>query len=148
MRRSMKVIGGGVLVIALGLGGYAAYFLHVVNPRVVTTLKTEPNGELAQKTAVMTFSDGKTIPVNYLQENDRIFLGADAGWWRRFRAPGAEVTLLVRGESLRGHGLVVLDDPAYTKTVFARLRPDVPGWLPDWLNGKLIVVSLAAGGGQ
>ena len=26
--------------------------------------------------------------------------------------------------------------------VFARLRPAAPEWLPDWLNGKLVVISL------
>jgi hypothetical protein len=26
--------------------------------------------------------------------------------------------------------------------VFARLRPKVPSWLPLWLNGKLVVITL------
>ena len=33
-------------------------------------------------------------------------------------------TVLVRGETLRGTARAVLDEPAYTKEVFKRLRPD------------------------
>ena len=41
-----------------------------------------------------------------------------------------------------GHARTVLDDPDYTADVFSRLRPTVPGWLPSWLNAKLVVVTL------
>jgi len=41
------------------------------------------------------------------------------------------------------YAVVVLDDQAYVDDVFSRLRPTVPKWLPDWLNGKLVVVTLS-----
>jgi hypothetical protein len=50
--------------------------------------------------------------------------------------------MLIRGAQLAGHATVVLDDPARTHDVFARLRPNAPAWLPDWLNGKLVVVDV------
>ena len=37
---------------------------------------------------------------------------------------GVPVTVLVRGETLRGRARAVLDDPAYTEQIFAKLRPD------------------------
>lgn len=36
----------------------------------------------------------------------------------------------------------ILDDPEYTRSVFERLRPNVPDWLPDWLDAYLIVIDL------
>ncbi|NJN52833.1 MAG: hypothetical protein HC809_14815 [Gammaproteobacteria bacterium] len=53
------------------------------------------------------------------------------------------MSLLIRGETLEGRAKTILDDPAHTHDVFTRLRPNVPKWLPDWLNGKLVVVTLA-----
>lgn len=73
-----------------------------------------------------------------------LFLGADGSWWRAFRDGGAEVSLLIRGETFTGHAKVILDDPDYTHEVFTRLRPKVPAWLPDWLNGRLIVIELSS----
>lgn len=37
----------------------------------------------------------------------------------------------------------MLDDPEYTAAVFARLRPKTPKWLPSWLNGKLVIITVA-----
>ena len=53
--------------------------------------------------------------------------------------------MIIRGLEFRGHGRVVLDDPTYVEDVFSRLRPTVPEWLPDWLNGKLVVITLTEG---
>jgi hypothetical protein len=61
---------------------------------------------------------------------------------RAFREGGASVTLVIRGETLTGHARVVLDDPVYRDDVFRRLRPNVPAWLPDWLDARLVVVEL------
>jgi hypothetical protein len=36
----------------------------------------------------------------------------------------------------------VLDDPEYTRDVFERLRPDVPAWLPSWLDAYLVVIDI------
>ena len=53
--------------------------------------------------------------------------------------------MLIQGQRLTGFAKVELDDRAYIDEVFARLRPKVPSWLPDWLNGKLVVVTLDSG---
>ena len=52
--------------------------------------------------------------------------------------------MLIQGERLSGRARVVLDDQAYVDEIFARLRLKAPNWLPAWLNGKLVVITLDA----
>ena len=131
-----------VALLALLVAGYGAYTIMIRNPEVVTDLKEHPMGEHAERAMLLTFSDGKTIPVNYLREGNRVFAGADGSWWRAFEGEGAAVTLLVQGETLEGHATVELEDLEFIDDVFSRLRPTVPDWLPDWANGKLVIVEL------
>lgn len=129
-------------IMALLIAGYVAYVTMIGNPRVVTDLKEHPMGERAERAMLLTFPDGKTIPVNYLREDNRVYAGADGGWWRAFEGEGATVTLLIQGEALTGHATVELGDQEFIDDVFSRLRPTVPEWLPDWANGKLVIVDL------
>ena len=99
-------------------------------------------GERAERAMLLTFPDGKTIPVNYLREDNRVYAGADGAWWRAFDGEGAAVTLLIQGEALTGHATVELRDQGFIDDMFSRLRPTVPEWLPDWANGKLVIVDL------
>jgi len=92
---------------------------------------------------LMTIDDRKTIPVNYLWEGNEVFIGADGPWWREMRNRGQPVTLLIKGQKFAGRAKAVVGQPGFTKEVFARLRPDTPSWLPDWLNGVLVVIELA-----
>lgn len=124
------------------VAGYVAYVTMIGNPRVVTDLKEHPMGERAERAMLLTFPDGKTIPVNYLREDNRVYAGADGTWWRAFDGEGAAVTLLIQGEALTGHATVELQDQEFIDDVFSRLRPTVPEWLPDWANGKLVIVDL------
>lgn len=142
MKLALSLTGIVLLMIAV----YISYMLLIANPRVESELRQDPEGERAARVTLLTFADGKTIPVNYLREGNTIYVGADGPWWRAFRGEGAPVTLLVRGETLQGSARVVLDDQAFVEDVFARLRPAAPAWLPDWLNGKLVVIRLAKGG--
>ena len=127
---------------ALFYFGGLAYYSLVVNDRITKDLTENSQGERANLVMLMTFPDGQQLPMNYLREGNKVFAGADGRWWRAFREGDVSVTLLVKGEELIGKARVVLDDPAYTKDVFTRLRPNVPKWLPDWLNANLIVIDL------
>ena len=122
--------------------GYGFYVTSIENSGVVAELKQNPMGERAERAMLLTFPDGKTIPVNYLREDDRVYAGADGAWWRAFDGEGAAVTLLIQGEALTGHATVELRDQEFIDDVFSRLRPTVPEWLPDWANGKLVIVDL------
>ncbi|MEL0047831.1 MAG: hypothetical protein VW867_04220 [Gammaproteobacteria bacterium] len=107
-------------------------------------IKTNPQGDRAARTMIVTLADGRIYPVNYLREGDRVFMGIDGRWWRVFQGQGQSVDMLIKNQRLSGHGRVVLDNQEYVDQVFARLRPKAPSWLPAWLNGKLVVIELAA----
>jgi len=124
------------------IGVYYVYTVQVVNPRVAAELIEAPDGPRAARVMLLTLPDERVIPVNYLREGPLVFAGADGPWWRDILAGDVPVQLLIRGETLYGLANVVEDDPAYKADVFDRLRPDVPDWLPDWANAKLVVVTL------
>ena len=137
----MKWFLGIVLALAVLFVGYFVYQTYVVNPRAVAELRDHPDGDRARLAGLITLPDGRTIPVNYLREADTVYVGADGAWWRQLRG-GAMVTLLIRGETLSGQANPIENDQQYTTEVFARLRPNAPAWLPDWLNGVLVVINL------
>ena len=131
-----------LVTLTLLIVGYGVYVTSIGNSGVVAELKQNPMGERAERAMLLTFPDGKTIPVNYLREDNRVYAGADGAWWRAFEGEGATVTLLIQGEALTGHATVELRDQEFIDDVFSRLRPTVPEWLPDWANGKLVIVDL------
>ena len=136
--------------IALGLFVIAVAVLAIwlpqraerTNALVIAEIQTNPGGKLAARSMVITLADGRVYPVNYLREGNLVFMGIDGRWWRAFRGDGQQVEMLIQGQLLIGSARVELDDQAYIDEVFARLRPKVPSWLPDWLNGKLVVITL------
>jgi len=131
------------VVLLVSLGAFVVYQTKVHNPEVARELRSQPDGARAGRVMLMTIDDRKTIPVNYLREGNEVFIGADGPWWRDMRDNGQPVTLLIRGEKFAGRARAVSGQPGFTKDVFKRLRPDTPKWLPDWLNGVLVVIELA-----
>jgi hypothetical protein len=78
---------------------------------------------------LLTLPSGRRIPVNYLREDGRIYAGADGRWWTELADGPRPVEVLVRGERLEGRARAVLDDPAYRRDIFSRLRPTaIPGF--------------------
>jgi len=128
-----------ILILSAGLWAYVNWYM---NGGVIEELETHPEGQRATETLLLTLPSGRRIPVNYLEDGKTVFVAADGTWWRQFHGEGARVELLIRGETRSGTARVVLDDPGYVAEVFARLRPDVPDWLPAWLDGKLVVITL------
>lgn len=125
-----------VLIVCYGL-----YTQRVANPRVAAELANDPQGERAQRTMLLTFADGRVLPVNYLREGDKVFAGSDGRWWRAFQGDGAPVSMLIKGQTLTGHATVELDDQAYIDDIFSRLRP-AASWVPKALDAKLVVIAL------
>ena len=117
-------IAGIVLAAAvlLPLAGWL-YFERVANPRVIQELADEPDGERARKVMLLTLPSGRSVPVNYLREDDMVYAGADGPWWHELAEGEQPVTLLLRGETLSGLARAVQDDPDHTRDVFSRLRP-------------------------
>ena len=112
------------------------------NAEVAQEIRKKPDSPRAQRAMLIYLEDGRMYPVNYLKDGNLVFMGIDGLWWREFKGQGQRVRMLIRGQEYHGHALTVLDNPAYKKEVFNRLRPTVPKWLPDWLNGKLVVITL------
>lgn len=131
-----------LVVLAAAFIGLRVMFALVTNPRVIEELQENPESDRAGIVMLLTFPDGRTLPVNYLREGNLVFAGADGRWWRALRAGNVPVILLIRGETLTGRARVVLDDPDYKRDVFLRLRPNVPKWLPEWLDAHLVVIDL------
>jgi len=52
------------VIMASMVAGYVAYVTMIGNPRDVTGLKEQLMGERAESAMLLTFPDGKTIPVN------------------------------------------------------------------------------------
>ena len=131
-----------LVLTAVVLTGLLAWSTQRMNARVISEIQLHPSSERALETMVMTLADGTVYPVNYLREGDSVFVGNDGFWWRAFRGEGQRVEMLIQGQRFVGNAKVELDDQAYIDDIFARLRPKVPDWLPDWLNGKLVVITL------
>jgi len=138
----MKILAIALAVLVLLLGGSVIYYRTVVNDGVAEDLLSNPAGERAEIVMLLTFPHGKTIPVNYLREGRVVYCGADGPWWREFQGDGKDVKLLIQGEKLSGRALVELENHIFIDKIFSRLRPNVPSWLPRWLNGRLIVIQL------
>lgn len=146
--KRMRMIAGILMMVILLMAGYISYTIFVVNPRVAAQILSDPDGELAQRVMLLSMPDPageRVIPVNYLREDEQVFAGADGGWWRSLAVGNVPVTLQIRGKTLVGRARVELEDQAYIDQVFSRLRPTVPAWLPDWANGKLVVIDLVPG---
>lgn len=137
----LKWLGWVLIALVVVALAYVGYMRTVGNDRVAEEIRGNPDGELAAKTLLLTFNDGRMVPVNYLREDGLIYLGVDGRWWRRFQGAGEVVQLEIQGAQLSGLAVVVLDDPARKADVFSRLRPTAPDWLPDALNGKLVVIT-------
>lgn len=135
----------GLAVLVLLVLSYRVVRLEDVNQQVAQEIIANPDGERARRAMLLYLPDGRMYPVNYLREDNLVYMGIDGLWWREFRGDGAPVRMFIRGLEFSGRGRVVLDDPTYVEDVFSRLRPTVPEWLPDWLNGKLVVITLTEG---
>ncbi len=139
----MRIFTVLVGLLILSLVAYVVYQAKVLNPEVAREIRANPTGATAARVMLMTIDDRKTIPVNYLREDNKVFVGAAGPWWREMRDEGQPVTVLIRGEIFAGRARSVSGRPEYAKEVFRRLRPDLPDWLPDWLKGVLVEVELA-----
>jgi hypothetical protein len=120
------------------VAGWYFYQTYLANPRVTAALHDDPNGTLAGRVMLLSLPSGKSLPVNYLQEGDKVFAGSDGRWWRELAGAPMPVTVLIRGATRRGLARAVRDDPVYTEAVFKRLRPDSY----KWIGGVLVEIDL------
>ncbi len=136
-----KWISIGLVVLVIFLFNAARWYGGMANERVMDEIRNSPDSVRAAESMIVTFGD-RTLPVNFLWEGDTIYMGIDGLWWREFREGDVPVTLFVRGQEVTGRARVELEDQAFIDDIFSRLRPTVPEWLPDWANGKLVIIEL------
>lgn len=123
----------GIALLGLGLRAGSAR----MNARMVERLHASPEGEAAARVMLLTLPSGRTLPVNYLREGERVYAAADFPWWRALPAEGGPGSVWIQGETRRGRVRAVIDDPRLRDEVFARLRPTAPRFF-----GTLVVVEL------
>ena len=138
----VKWVSVGILFLLSLSAGYLVLIQNDANELVSEEVRENPSGETARKTMLLTLGDGRIYPVNFLKESNRVYIGIDGRWWREFAEEPQYVRMFIRGENYSGYARAVIDDPEYKANVFSRLRPTVPKWLPDLLNGKLVVITL------
>ena len=140
MSKSKRFVVGVVVLLVVGTVAMK-WRGDTVNTRVMNEIRSEPFGERARKTMIVTLEDGRVYPVNFLREDGRVYMGIDGLWWRVFQGEGSRVQMEINDRIVTGTGVVILDDPARVDDVFSRLRPTVPEWLPRALNGKLVEIT-------
>ncbi|MCR9094292.1 MAG: hypothetical protein NXI30_08750 [bacterium] len=125
----LVIAGGTLVVLAVAMPVLMYVQGRLSNPGVEDEVRNDPSGERAQKVMLLTLPSGRTIPVNFLREDGRVYAGADGWWWKELRDGPHEVTVFVQGEELFGRARAVTDQPEYRKDVFTRLRPTaLPGF--------------------
>ena len=133
------IICSAVLIVYLGS---KFYFVFVVNDKIAAELRAHPEGERAKLVMILTFPDGRELPVNYLREGSKVYVGADGRWWRALREGNVPVGVFIKGQEYAGRARTILDDPGHTREIFERLRPNVPRWIPDWADAYLVVIDI------
>jgi hypothetical protein len=136
----MRWVGFSVGWVAVLVLAYGLYVTQWANPRVVRELREHPQGERAKKVMLLTLPSGKALPVNYLRESRTVYCAADFPWWRELEEGGGPGSVLIQGETLRGHVRAVLDEPELRDAIFERLRPTAPRFL-----GTMVAIDLDEG---
>ena len=71
------IVVGLLIVLVFGV---RVYYAVSVNPKVAKELHDNPGGKRAELVMLLTFPDGRELPVNYLREGNKVFAGADGRW--------------------------------------------------------------------
>jgi hypothetical protein len=88
-------------------------FYRVINPLMKALLRSPWHGWLSHAMLLLSFygrKSGKryTIPLAYVQHNDRIFVLTHSPWWKNLRG-GAPVLMRLQGRSVGGTANIVTD---------------------------------------
>ena len=101
MRKSSWII-AAVIVVASLFVGLRYYAEQIANPKVINEIINNPNGKRAALVTLIELPSGRSVPVNYLQEDNLVFIGVDGRWWREFESTPTPVQLLIKGVTLNG----------------------------------------------
>ena len=85
----------------------------------------------------------KTFPVDYLREENMVYIGSDSDWWKHLEG-GAAVSMLIQGTEVTGWATPILDDPERSGAGFRKLRP----WTymrAEWTGAVFVEVEIRDG---
>ena len=88
-------------------------FYRVINPLMAALLRSPLHGRLSHSMLLLTFHGRKsgkryTLPLGYVQHNDRIFVLTHSPWWKNLRG-GAAVLMRLQGRNVGGTASIVED---------------------------------------
>lgn len=118
------------------------------HPLVPVILQSERHGLLSDGVMLITMknrdsAEMKTFPVDYLREENMVYIGSDSDWWKHLEG-GAEVTMLIQGMEVTGWATPILDDPERSGAGFRKLRP----WTymrAEWTGAVFVEVEIRDG---
>ena len=125
----MTIIAVFAAALAILVLGYALYQTYIVNPGIINELRDNPHGETAARVMLINLPSGKMLPVNYVHAREKYWAGADGSWWRELREPGLNLSIVVRGETIKVRGIAIEDNRQLTREIFSELRPTAPEWV-------------------
>ncbi|MCE2484836.1 MAG: hypothetical protein J4F42_04950 [Desulfurellaceae bacterium] len=130
-----------MLCVVAGIAGFVAAY----NPVVTTILHSDHHALLSGRTLLLTLENRqtaqpKTFPVNYLREEEMVYIGSDFGWEKHLQ-DGAEVRLLIQGKEYVGWALPILDDPERSAAGLRKLRPRTYK-LAEWIGSVFVEVQM------
>ena len=70
--------------------------------------------------------------MNYLREDELVFMGIDGRWWRAFQGSGEPVEMLIRGQRLRA-----------MPRLFSMILSTLPMCLPVYAQSAELVAGVA-----
>lgn len=84
---------------------------RMVNPMMAALLRSPFHGRLSHSMLLLSFHGRKsgkryTLPLGYVQKNDRIFVLTHSPWWKNLRG-GAPVLMRLRGRNVGGTAKVM-----------------------------------------
>jgi hypothetical protein len=91
---------------------------RIVNPALTAILRSPIHGLASGRVALITYTGRRsareyTIPCFYRDKGDEVTIAVGwpdrKVWWRSLTGDGGPVSLLVRGQELRGHAIASRD---------------------------------------
>jgi len=115
------------------------------NERVEQRLRANDQ-RLGKNTLLVTMVGRKSgklrkVPVNYKRVDGAFVIGTEASWWHNLKG-GADVEVLVAGETFQGRAEPILDDPPRRE----RLGRALTGFSWLWFSKPLVVIEITVAG--
>lgn len=105
-------------------------FYRVINPLMTALLRSPLHGRLSHSMLLLTFHGRKsgkryTLPLGYVQHNDRLFVLTHSPWWKNLRG-GAPVLIRLQGRNIGGTASIVEDSALMAEVMHAFVKAHGP----------------------